>query len=236
MQLALAGAALAMGLAGGPHCVAMCGAASAGVIRLVRAPVGANAAATAPAQDLSATLAFHAGRVASYATAGAAVALAAQSLAFASVHVAAAKPLWVMFHAALLAWGVALVVLGRQPAWAHDLGRELARRVRRHTHSAFSVLATGALWVLMPCGLLYSALALASLGNGPIEGAIAMVLFALGSGVSLATAPWLWQRLRARMARAADGWGARMAGVLLATLAAQALWMDVGPMVLDLCR
>ncbi|MDM0117709.1 sulfite exporter TauE/SafE family protein [Variovorax sp. J22R133] len=236
MQLALAGAALAMGLAGGPHCVAMCGAASAGVIRLVRAPVSANAGATALSRGLSATLAFHVGRVASYAVAGAAVAMAAQSLAFASVHVAAVRPLWVMFHAALLAWGVALMVLGRQPAWAHDLGRELAGRVRRHTRSGFGVLATGALWVLMPCGLLYSALALASLGNGPFEGAIAMVLFALGSGLTLVTAPWLWQRLRARMARSADGWGARMAGVLLAALAAQALWMDLGQEILDLCR
>jgi len=41
MQLALAGAALLMGLAGGPHCVAMCGAASAAVIRIVPlAPAG----------------------------------------------------------------------------------------------------------------------------------------------------------------------------------------------------
>ncbi|MFI4927611.1 MAG: hypothetical protein ACHP7E_07990 [Burkholderiales bacterium] len=33
MTLTLAGTALLMGLAGGPHCVAMCGAACGGVIR-----------------------------------------------------------------------------------------------------------------------------------------------------------------------------------------------------------
>ena len=43
MQTALAGAALLMGLASGPHCVAMCGAASAAVIRIV--PVTASGGA-----------------------------------------------------------------------------------------------------------------------------------------------------------------------------------------------
>ncbi|MET0542655.1 MAG: sulfite exporter TauE/SafE family protein, partial [Variovorax sp.] len=88
MQAGLASAALLMGLAGGPHCVAMCAGPSAGVIRLVRAPL-ASAVGAAP---VSTTLAFHAGRAASYALAGALVAGAAQSLAYASAHVTALKP------------------------------------------------------------------------------------------------------------------------------------------------
>jgi len=222
MQAGLATAALLMGLAGGPHCVAMCGAPVAGVIHLVRAP--------------STTLAFHAGRIASYALAGATVALAAQSLAFASAHVTALKPLWVMLHAALLPWGLALMLQGRQPAWAHRFGGALARRVRPHTRSTFGVLATGALWVLMPCGLLYSALALASLGNGALDGALAMALFALGSGLSLAAAPWLYAVAGQWLGPSREGWGARVAGLLLAGLALQALWMDFGQAILDWCR
>jgi sulfite exporter TauE/SafE len=236
MQGGLATAALLMGLAGGPHCVAMCGAPTAGVIRLVRAPFETARGGTAVAQGLSTTLAFHAGRVASYALAGAAAALAAQSLALASTHVAALKPLWILLHAATLAWGVALVAQGRQPAWAHRFGKAMALRVRPHTRSVFGVLATGALWVLMPCGLLYSALALASLGNGALDGAMAMALFALGSGLSLAAAPWACLGLGRRLGPARERWGARIAGVLLALLALDALWMDLGQRISDWCR
>lgn len=231
MQAGLAAAALLMGLAGGPHCVAMCGAPTAGVIRLVRAPTN-GAAGAAP----STALAFHAGRIASYALGGAAVALAAQSLAFAGAHVTALKPLWVLLHAATLAWGLALIVQGRQPAWAHRFGKALALRVRPHTRSGFGVFATGALWILMPCGLLYSALALASLGNGTLDGAMAMVLFAVGSGLSLAAAPWVYAAVGNRLGPSREGWGARVAGLLLATLALQALWMDVAQAIGDWCR
>jgi uncharacterized protein len=234
MQAGLALAALAMGLAGGPHCVAMCAAPTVGVIRLVRAPLASSAGAAAAAP--SAALAFHAGRVASYALAGAVVALAAQSLAFASAHVTALKPLWVLLHAATLAWGLALVAQGRQPAWAHRFGKALAVRVRPHTRSVFGVLAMGAMWVVMPCGLLYSALALASLGNGALDGAMAMALFALGSGLSLAAAPWLHDLVAGRLGPSREGWGARIAGVLLALLALQALWMDFGQAIDDWCR
>lgn len=82
------------------------------------------------------------------------------------------------------------------------------------------------LWVTLPCGLLYSALMVTSLGNGPLQGAGLMMLFALGSGALLLLGHWLWQRLRwASSARQA--WGARLAGVLLAGIAAQAVWSDL---------
>ena len=65
MQTALAGTALLMGLVGGPHCVAMCGAACAGVIRIVRAPEGGGVATLSSGErDGSASWVFHAGRVA----------------------------------------------------------------------------------------------------------------------------------------------------------------------------
>ncbi|MGR4870473.1 sulfite exporter TauE/SafE family protein [Variovorax sp. LARHSF232] len=234
-QAPLIGAALLMGLAGGPHCVAMCGAPSTGLIRLVR--VVPNDAAGACARAAPSGLAlFHTGRLVSYALAGALVAGVAQALALAAEQVAALSPLWVLLHAAILAWGLALLALGRQPAWAHGLGRALARRLASHGTSGAGrrLLAGGALWVLMPCGLLYSALALASLGNGPLQGGLAMLAFALGSGAALSLAPWLWQRLHARLPRG-EGWGTRAAGLLLALLALDALWMDLGRQVAQWC-
>ena len=234
-QAPLIGAALLMGLAGGPHCVAMCGAPSTGLIRLVRAVPNDSAGGCTRAAP-SGLAFFHAGRLASYALAGALVAGVAQALALAAGQVAALGPLWVLLHAAILAWGLALLALGRQPAWAHGLGRALARRLASHGTSGAGrrLLAGGAMWVLMPCGLLYSALALASLGNGPLQGAVAMLAFALGSGAALVLAPWLWQRLHARLPRG-EGWGTRAAGLLLALLALDALWMDLGRQVAQWC-
>jgi sulfite exporter TauE/SafE len=159
-----------------------------------------------------------------------------QSLAFASEQVAALRPAWVLLHVLVLAWGLALAALGRQPVWAHRIGRALAARLRPLTGSLAGVLATGALWVSMPCGLLYSALMLAGLANGPVQGALTMALFAVGSGVSLVVAPWVWQRLHAGAGLARKEWGARLAGAVLAVVAVQALWIDLRHQVEIWCR
>jgi sulfite exporter TauE/SafE len=236
MQTALAGTALLMGLVGGPHCVAMCGAACAGVIRIVRAPEGGGVATLASeARDGAASWVFHAGRVAGYAAAGAVAAAAVGSLAFASEQVAALRPLWVLLHVFVLTWALMLAALGRQPLWARRLGRSLAARLRPATGSLRGLLAVGALWVAMPCGLLYSALMLAGLANGPVQGAGVMALFAAGSGVSLVLAPWLWQRLGRGAGMVRQEWGTRLAGGLLAAVALQAVWMDLSRQIRIWC-
>ncbi|VTU36425.1 hypothetical protein H4CHR_03910 [Variovorax sp. PBS-H4] len=228
MQTALAGTALLMGLAGGPHCVAMCGAACAGVIRIVRAPQGGGVAALPMRErEGAAAWAFHAGRVGGYAAAGAVAAAAVGSLAFASGQVAALRPLWVLLHVFVLGWALLLAGLGRQPMWAHRIGRAVAARLHPATGSVPGLLAIGAMWVAMPCGLLYSALMLAGLADGPVQGALVMTLFAAGSGVWLAAAPWLWERLGSGAGVMRKEWGTRIAGGLLAAMAVQALWNDL---------
>jgi sulfite exporter TauE/SafE len=236
MQAALAGTALVMGLAGGPHCVAMCGAACAGVIRIVRAPVGGVAALDLPARPLPATALFHLGRVAGYAAAGAAAAATMHGLVLASGQVAALRPAWMLLHVFVLAWGLVLAASGRQPQWAHGVGRWASARLQPMTRSPFGVLAAGALWVAMPCGLLYSALMLAVLGNGVVDGAVVMALFASGSAVSLLLAPWLWRHLRAGAGVLSQRWGTRLAGAMLAAVALQALWMDLAHQIEIWCR
>jgi len=233
MQLALAAAALLMGLAGGPHCIAMCGAASSAVIRIVPlAPAGQGAAAAFAAPG-----AFHLGRIASYAVAGAIAAASVDSLALASTHVAALRPLWVLLHVFVFTWGAMLAATGRQPLWAQRTGRSLEARLRPHAGGTWlGVFATGLLWVALPCGLLYSALMLAGLGNGPLQGAALMALFAIGSGVSLIAGPWLWQRLRLAGNGTRQGWGTRVAGMLLAGVAVHALWADIARQIDAWCR
>jgi sulfite exporter TauE/SafE len=236
MQTALAATALLMGLVGGPHCVAMCGAACAGVIRIVRAPEGGGVATlSSGVRDGYASWVFHAGRVAGYAAAGGVAAGAVESLAFASEQVAALRPLWVLLHVFVLAWALLLVALGRQPLWAGRVGRSLAARLRPARGTMRGLLGVGALWVAMPCGLLYSALMLAGLANGPVQGALVMALFAAGSGVSMVIAPWLWQRMGQGAGRVRREWGTRLAGGLLAAVALQALWMDLSRQILIWC-
>ena len=233
-QSGLLGAALLLGLAGMPHCVAMCGAPSSGVIRLVRAQPAGTAALQTRAGTGAAVL-FHVGRLGGYVLAGALVSGVVQALDLAGERVAALKPAMVLLHAAVLAWGVMLLATGRQPAWAHGIGHGLARRLQLQRAPARNALLAGAAWVLMPCGLLYSALALASLGNGPVQGALVMLAFGSASGAALTGAAWLFRRLRSQLESIGDLWFTRVAGAILMLLALDALWMDVGERLAAWC-
>lgn len=223
MSSTLAVTALLMGLAGGPHCAAMCGAACSGVIR------GAGA------RPVRGMLGFQLGRLAGYSLAGAAAGGAVQSLAWLASNAAALRPVWTLFHLAVLAWGLSLVMLARQPAWVDSAGRSLWARVRPLAQGRGGLVATGALWVFMPCGLLYSALLVASLSGGLLQGAFSMALFALGSGVSLGLFPGVLARLRQMGNRLRSDWGTRAAGALLAGAAGWALWMDLAHRVAEWC-
>lgn len=225
MSTTLALSALLMGLAGGPHCIAMCGAACAGITRLGESP-----ASRSRAQWM-----FHAGRLAGYAGAGAAAAFAVQTLGWLSTNTAALRPVWVMFHLAVLAWGLMLVALARQPMWVSSAGRTVWARIRPVAGARGGLFATGALWAFMPCGLLYSALLVASLSGGPLDGALAMALFALGSGASLSLAPTLFARLQQAGNRFKQDWGTRVAGALLVLVALWALWMDLAHRIAAWC-
>lgn len=223
MTLTLAGTAFLMGLVGGPHCVAMCGAACGGVIR------GAGA------QPVRGMWTFQGGRLLGYSIAGGAAGLAVQSFAWLSSQTAALKPVWTLFHLAVLLWGLVLLSQARQPAWVESAGRTVWGRIRPMAQRRGGLLATGALWAFMPCGLLYSALLVASLSGGWLEGALSMALFAVGSGISLGLAPSALRRLQEMGNRLRKDWGTRIAGLLLAATAAWALWMDMAHRVAEWC-
>ena len=223
MSTTLAATALLMGLAGGPHCAAMCGAACGGITR-----AGANGGKPA-------WWSFQLGRLAGYAAAGAAAAAAVQSFAWLTTQTAALRPLWTFFHLAVLAWGLMLALKARQPMWVSAVGRSAWTRIRPLASARGGVFAAGALWAFMPCGLLYSALLVASLTGGPLEGALAMALFAIGSGASLVLAPLLFTRLKRAGNLLREDAGTRLAGCLLVVAAAWALWMDLAHRVAVWC-
>jgi len=225
MDSALVASALLMGIAGAPHCAAMCGAAFGAVAGSARGGASvANAAA------------LHGGRVLGYAAGGAAV--AAGVGAFTALGAAAPwlRPLWTLVHVGAIVLGLWLLWSGRAPAW---LARRTALagaapavqpiRLHRRLPAAGRSGLIGACWVGLPCGLLQSALIVAALASGPAQGALVMSAFGIASGVGLWLGPQLWLRLRAGPAgERAAALSVRLAGALLAGSSLFALGHGLG--------
>ncbi|CAD5365890.1 putative Heavy-metal-associated domain (N-terminus) and membrane-bounded cytochrome biogenesis cycZ-like domain, membrane copper tolerance protein [Rubrivivax sp. A210] len=208
MDAALIASAGLLGLAGTPHCAAMCAAPCAAVVG--RGP-------------RSALWAFHLARIASYALGGAVAAASVGALAWLSGLSPALRPLWALLHAAALALGLWLLFTGRQPAWLGRIGRAPAsadangwQPLNGPRRGPMKAAAGGGLWVLWPCGLLQSALLVASMANHAAAGAAAMAVFAVASSAGLLAAPWAWQRMLAGGGAAArEKLAVRAAGALL---------------------
>lgn len=249
MTSAMALSALIMGLSGGPHCIAMCGAACAGIAQMgvpggapAHAPAGAaigapiqmapGTAATAAAGAAAhwgrqrALALFQLGRLLGYSAIGALAALTMQGLGWLTVHSAVLRPVWTMVHLAAIVLGLMLLFLGRQPVWLEDGARRIWAKVRSRVQGlgVGAPLALGLVWALLPCGLLYSAVMVAALASNAAGGAGVMALFALGSGLSLWLGPWLLLRLGFN---GRGGWGMRVAGLALAAVSVWGLWMGL---------
>ena len=96
-----------MGLAGGSHCLAMCSAPCVALVGQGGAPPAEGNAEQvvrwAPRGGiLQRTVAFHAGRLVGYASAGALAALAMDSLAWLTQQTTALRPAWTLMHLSLI--------------------------------------------------------------------------------------------------------------------------------------
>lgn len=214
MQTSLAITALIMGLAGGPHCVAMCGAACAGIGH------------AAGVQQNRALLSFQLGRWLGYSLMGGLAAFSVQALGWLTVESVALRPVWSMLHVAAMVLGLLLIWQAKQPVWLDQSAQNLWAKIRKLNLNMGKVapVGVGVFWAFMPCGLLYSALMVAALTGNALEGALTMACFALGSGLSLGLAPWLLLMLKSL----GDGaWGIRLAGLALAITSGWALWMGL---------
>jgi len=204
VNTALLASALLMGLAGTPHCLAMCGAACAAI--------GGGGRGAWP---------LHLGRLLSYAAAGAVAAASVGVLATLGQAVAALRPLWTLVHVAALALGLYLLWQGRQPAWMANLGTARAPAAPagwRAIHGPARRAAIGLAWAAWPCGLLQSALLVAALADSAWQGALVMAVFATASGLGLALGPALWWR-----GATAGTAAVRLAGAMLVAASAWAL-------------
>jgi sulfite exporter TauE/SafE len=169
-------AAFTLALLGGLHCAGMCG----GFIGALQV----NRPRDVPASRLAAG--YHLGRVTSYTLAGALVGLIGGQLYAADV-LPVQIGLLLIGSAMLLVIGGAL--LGRG-AWLKRLEPvglglwkligPLARRVYP-PRSFAQAGAAGLAWGWIPCGMVYAALPLALVAGGPVQGALVMLAFGLGT-------------------------------------------------------
>ncbi|RZI81625.1 MAG: sulfite exporter TauE/SafE family protein [Rubrivivax sp.] len=209
--------ALLMGLAGLPHCAAMCAA-----------PCAAGLPKGLPWQALC-------GRTLGYALLGAAAAGAAAGLSHWSRLVGVLQPLWVMALTAAALLGASMAVTGRMPAAIQRQGLAAYRRLSGLARGATGAREVtpwllGLAWAALPCGLLYSAVVLATLAPSSGEGALVMAMFSLPGALALYGLPLglgLWRRAPPAQARpgwlADTRWAMRCSGALLSAASAWAL-------------
>ena len=191
------------GLASGLHCAGMCGGISGGFSLLRKEQV------------LRRQLVFNAGRITSYAAAGA----AAGALGSAGAYIAAVLPAQIFLYL----FSSAFVLLAGMQLWGAPLPLAALERLgmpvwRRLQPLAIHLLrrgsfAAGLVWGWLPCGLVYGALLAAVFAGGAAQGAIAMAAFGAG------TLPWLL---------AAGVLAARFRGAVKLRRAAGALLIGLG--------
>lgn len=181
-----------IGLLGGVHCIGMCGGI-VGALTL-QAPRRARA--------WSMHLAYSAGRIASYAAAGAIMGLiGGAGLMF--NHILPVQLLfYVLANLVLVGLGLYLAGLAGQLARLESLGAWLWRRVQPYgarflpADTVAKAFALGTLWGWLPCGLVYSVLATALVSGGAASGAGVMLAFGLGTLPNLLLAGMAFKRLR----------------------------------------
>jgi len=214
--------ALAAGLFGSTHCLAMCGG-------LATALGSANAGRPA-----ALALLYHGGRIASYCTAGtiAGALGAAAGFAFATSSWSAILRLGTALMVIVIGLDIGLGTSARArwlrspERWGAWLWRHLSpvQRVPLAAAPRRRALVMGLLWGWLPCGLVYSVLVAAALAGSAGAGALTMLGFGLGtlpamSALSYAGS-WLPQR---------DGVTARLFGALLV---ACGLWTAIVPVAI----
>lgn len=171
-------AALMMGFFGSVHCIAMCGG--------IAGALGQALPASEPWRMFARQLGYSAGRISSYACAGA-LAGGFGLLVGQALGPSGALLLRGLCGALLIASGVWIAggwagITRLESIGAH-LWRHLAPLSRRLTPAdrAWKLWGLGAIWGWLPCGLVYAALGGAAARGSAVAGALWMTVFGLGT-------------------------------------------------------
>lgn len=233
MDLGWLVAPFTVGLLGSVHCVGMCGGIVAALsqvppargVRAFPVPVtvaGVPAGAAAPlALHMAArTLSYNAGRIGSYALAGAIAGGTIGGVRTLAQTAAWQQGAFVLANLMLVALGLYLAGLWQGAARIESLGMPLWRRIQPFTNRIGPMGTTprmfvlGALWGWLPCGMVYSMLLTGMLAGSPARSALTMAAFGLGTLPTLLAAGMMGTRLRPILQRR----GLRLAGGLMVTI------------------
>ena len=206
MNTIAAGSAFVAGLLSSGHCFGMCGGIVGAFSIGGSGGGGGNGRVGNAGRDLRERLpglaAYNAGRILTYAALGALAGALGAAVGGALPPELARRG--ARLFAALFLVGLGLFLAGRpqflQPI--ERLGARLWRRIeplgRRFlvARGRGHALALGLIWGFLPCGMVYSMLALASLAGGPGDGALVMLAFGAGTLPALFAAGLAASRLR----------------------------------------
>lgn len=209
--------ALALGAAGfasGVHCIGMCGGIVSAATFSARRLIPIRASPASVAREWPRQLALNAGRITSYACAGAIAGALGSAGAYAAGALAAQSVLFVLANVMLVLIGLYLAGVTRLLAPLEALGRPVWRALQPLAGRLLSgvglgrACAAGFVWGWLPCGLVYGALGAAVFAGNPAQGALGMLAFGVGTLPGLMLAGLAAGRLQALAARRAVRVGA----------------------------
>ena len=185
-----------IGLLGGVHCAGMCG----GIVSALSLQMPGAEVRAAPAWTLH--LAYNLGRIASYVIAGAMIGELGSLGLLLNNWLPVQMILYVGANLMMVALGLYLTGATQTLAFVERAGQSLWRRVQPATRRFLPVRGVaqafplGMLWGWLPCGLVYSVLAMALLSGSAMRGAATLLAFGLGTLPNLMLAGLLLARFR----------------------------------------
>ena len=216
------------GLLGSAHCLGMCGGIS-GLFALHSSVRGLR-------RQLPMALVYNAGRIASYAMLGFAV--AAVGSRFAGLTPAAGRPVRLVAGTVIILLGLQIAFNFRALGFLERMGGVAWSRISPAAGRLLPVnslpraLGLGLLWGLIPCGLVYSVLLVAATSLRAMDGALVMLAFGIGTTPAMLLtglgAAHLAQLMQDRRTRLGAGLLIIMLGILTLIMPITAL-MSPGP-------
>ncbi|MDA8224351.1 MAG: sulfite exporter TauE/SafE family protein [Betaproteobacteria bacterium] len=212
-----------VGWLGGVHCLGMCG----GIVSAL------SLSAPGGRAGWGILLGYNAGRLVSYALAGALAGAVGSSALLLDHVLPVSRVLYALASFMLLLLGLYLAGWSRAVLGIERLGGGLWLRLQpyvRHLlpvrHPGQAVLA-GLVWGWLPCGLVYSVLVSALASGSAVHGALVMLAFGTGTLPNLLAMGWFARYLQAWRQSV---WLRRLAGMLVAGFGLIGLlhWMTSG--------
>lgn len=193
-------AVFVVGLLGGVHCAGMCG----GIVSALTLQIPATGAGAvrSPAAPWVLHLAYNLGRIGSYCIAGALMGALGSIGLLLNNAMPVQMALYVGANLMMIALGLYLTGMTQTLAFTERAGQWLWRRVQPVTRRFLPVRSIrqafplGMLWGWLPCGLVYSVLAMTLLTGSAARGAMTMLAFGLGTLPNLMLAGLLLVKFR----------------------------------------